>query len=70
MQKKDRFGIRKMVLIALFTAFAYAVTFAFRINVSFLTFDAKDAVMIEREWGGFYFVSQILLIVRELIGKL
>ena len=45
MQKKDRFGIRKMVLIALFTAFAYAVTFAFRINVSFLTFDAKDAIV-------------------------
>ena len=45
MQKKDRFGIRKMVLIALFTAFAYAITFAFRINVSFLTFDAKDAIV-------------------------
>ena len=45
MQKKDRFGIRKMTLIAVFTALAYAVTFTFRINVSFLTFDAKDAIV-------------------------
>ena len=45
MQKKDRFGIRKMVLIALFAAMAYAVTFIFHIKVSFLTFDAKDAVV-------------------------
>lgn len=45
MQKKDRFGVRKMALLALFTAMAYAVTFAFRINVSFLTFDAKDAIV-------------------------
>ena len=45
MQKKDRFGIRKMTLLAVFTALAYAVTFTFRINVSFLTFDAKDAIV-------------------------
>ena len=45
MQRKDRFGIRKMCLLAIFTAFAYAVTFTFRINVSFLTFDAKDAIV-------------------------
>ncbi len=45
MQKKDRFGIRKMVLIALFAAMSYAVTAIFRINVSFLTFDAKDAIV-------------------------
>ena len=45
MQKKDRFGIRKMTLIALFAAMAYAVTFIFHIKVSFLTFDAKDAVV-------------------------
>ena len=45
MQQKDRFGIRKMALLAVFTAMAYAVTFAFRINVSFLTFDAKDAIV-------------------------
>lgn len=45
MQKKDRFGVRKMTLIALFAAMAYAVTFIFHIKVSFLTFDAKDAVV-------------------------
>ena len=45
MQKKDRFGTRKLVLIALFAAMAYAVTFIFHIKVSFLTFDAKDAVV-------------------------
>ncbi len=45
MQRKDRFGIRKMVLLSVFTAMAYAVTFAFRIDVSFLTFDAKDAIV-------------------------
>ena len=43
--QKDRFGIKKMALLALFTAMAFAVTFAFRINVSFLTFDAKDAIV-------------------------
>ena len=45
MQKKDRFGARKMALLALFTAMAFAVTFVFRISVSFLTFDAKDAIV-------------------------
>lgn len=45
MQRRDRFGVRKLVILALFAAIAYAVTFAFRINVSFLTFDAKDAVV-------------------------
>lgn len=45
MQRKDRFGVRKMTLIALFAAMAYAVTFMFHIKVSFLTFDAKDAVV-------------------------
>ncbi len=45
MQRKDRFGIRNMTVLALFTAIAFAVTFVFRINVSFLTFDAKDAIV-------------------------
>ena len=45
MQRKDRFGIRRMTLIALFTAISYAVAAIFRINVSFLTFDAKDAIV-------------------------
>ncbi len=45
MRTKDRFGIRRMTLLAVFTAMAYAVTFVFRIDVSFLTFDAKDAIV-------------------------
>lgn len=45
MQRKDRFGVRKLALLAMFTAMAYAVTFIFRINVSFLTFDAKDSIV-------------------------
>lgn len=36
---------KKLVSIAMFAAFAYAVTFVFRIPVSFLTFDAKDAII-------------------------
>ena len=43
--KKERNKIRRMVLTALFTAMAYAVTFLFHIKVSFLTFDAKDTVI-------------------------
>ena len=31
--------------MAMFAALAYGVTFVFRIPVSFLTFDAKDAVL-------------------------
>lgn len=34
-----------MVILALFCALAYAVTFIFHIKVAFLTFDAKDAVI-------------------------
>lgn len=35
----------RMVIVAVFCALAYACQFVFRIHVSFLTFDAKDAVM-------------------------
>jgi riboflavin transporter FmnP len=45
MRPNDRFGVRKMALLAVFTAMSYAVTLIFRINVSFLTFDAKDAIV-------------------------
>lgn len=36
---------RRIVLISLFSALAYICMFVFRIKVSFLTFDAKDAVI-------------------------
>ena len=42
---KSREKIKKLVLVALFAALAYVCMFVFRIKVSFLTFDAKDAVM-------------------------
>ncbi len=38
-------NIKKMVVLALFCAIAYATMFVLRIKVSFLTFDAKDAVI-------------------------
>ena len=41
----DRTHFRKMITMALFAAMAYCVTFIFHIKVSFLTFDAKDAVV-------------------------
>lgn len=45
MKRKDGLAIRRMTTLALFTALAYAVTLIFRIDVSFLTFDAKDAIV-------------------------
>lgn len=43
--KKKRFDTRRLVIFALFCAFAYVVTFVFHIKVAFLTFDAKDCVI-------------------------
>lgn len=45
MQTKHKLNVRKMALIAVFTAIAFAVTLVFRINVGFLTFDAKDSIV-------------------------
>ncbi|MBE6535241.1 MAG: ECF transporter S component [Ruminococcaceae bacterium] len=38
-------SIKKLVMIALFCALAYVTMFVLRIKVSFLTFDAKDAII-------------------------
>ena len=43
--EKNRAAVRYTVFVALFVALAYAVTFVFHLKVSFLTFDAKDAVI-------------------------
>ena len=43
--QKNRDAVRYTVFVALFVALAYAVTFVFHLKVSFLTFDAKDAVI-------------------------
>ena len=42
-QRREK--LLRMVVVAVFCALAYACQFVFRIHVSFLTFDAKDAVM-------------------------
>ena len=45
MEYKKVIDVKRLVGMALFAALAYGVTFVFRIPVSFLTFDAKDAVL-------------------------
>lgn len=45
MEEKRKIDVKRLVGIATFAALAYGVTFVFRIPVSFLTFDAKDAVL-------------------------
>jgi riboflavin transporter FmnP len=44
-ERKRNINIKTVVGMATFAALAYGVTFVFRIPVSFLTFDAKDAVL-------------------------
>ena len=45
-RNQDRYQkLLRMVVVAIFCALAYASQFVFRIHVSFLTFDAKDAIM-------------------------
>lgn len=40
-----KFDTRRLVALSMFCALAYVVTLVFHIKVSFLTFDAKDAVV-------------------------
>ncbi len=45
-QNKDlRFGARRLVILALFTALAYVVMLAVRLPISFLTMDVKDTII-------------------------
>lgn len=44
-ERKHNINVKTLVGMAMFAALAYGVTFVFRIPVSFLTFDAKDAVL-------------------------
>ncbi len=66
MQKSSH--IKKITVIGLMTALAYVCMFVFRIKVSFLTFDAKDAVIAIASliygpvWGG---ITAILVPVLE-----
>ena len=43
--RKHNINVKTLVGMAMFAALAYGITFVFRIPVSFLTFDAKDAVL-------------------------
>lgn len=56
-QLNTNMKIKQMVLLAVFAALAFATMFVLRIKVSFLTFDAKDAVitlaaMMFGPWAG------------------
>lgn len=42
----SKINTKKLVGIAVFAALAFGVTLVFRIPVSFLTFDAKDAILV------------------------
>ena len=44
--KSNNISTKKLVGIAVFAALAFGVTLVFRIPVSFLTFDAKDAILV------------------------
>lgn len=44
-QRKKRANLRDLVLMAVFSALAFAAMFVFRFNVTFLTFDLKDSVI-------------------------
>ncbi len=44
-KRKKRAGARGLVLMAVFSALAFAAMFVFRFNVTFLTFDLKDSVI-------------------------
>ena len=43
--RNHRTRVRTLVLMAVFAALAFAAMFVFRFNVTFLTFDLKDAVI-------------------------
>lgn len=44
--KNSKISTKKLVGIAVFAALAFGATLVFRIPVSFLTFDAKDAILV------------------------
>ena len=45
LMKKDRFGIRSIVMIGILSALAYVIELVFHIKVAFLTFDLKDFIV-------------------------
>lgn len=62
--KNTKFDTKKIVGIAVFAALAFGVTFIFRIPVMFLTFDAKDAILVVASfiYGPYAAVAMSLII--------
>ena len=62
--KNTKFDTKKLVGIAAFAALAFGVTFIFRIPVMFLTFDAKDAILVVASfiYGPYAAVAMSLII--------
>lgn len=59
--------LRRLTAIAMFCALAYICMFVFRIKVSFLTFDAKDAIIAI---GSMFFGPLSALIMSALVAVL
>ena len=64
-QKRNGFGARRLVILALFTALAYVVMLAVRLPVSFLTMDVKDAIIT---LCGLYFGPLAAVIVSLIVS--
>ena len=64
--KNNNFSTKKLVGIAVFAALAFGVTLVFRIPVSFLTFDAKDAILVVAS----FIYGPIAAVVMSLITSL
>ncbi len=65
-EKNKKMDIKRLVGMAVFAALAYGVTFVFRIPVSFLTFDAKDAVLTVAS----FLYGPIAAVIMSLIAAL
>ena len=64
--KNSKISTKKLVGIAVFAALAFGVTLVFRIPVSFLTFDAKDAILVVAS----FIYGPIAAVVMSLITSL
>ncbi len=67
MQKRNHEKVRRMVILAMFAAMAYAAMIVIHIKVGFLTLDVKDAVIT---LCGLYFGPLSALIISVLVPLL
>lgn len=63
-QSTTREHLKKIIVVSMLSAIAYLITFVFRFNVSFLTFDLKDTVlaMVSLIYGPLYGVISALAV--------